>query len=104
VGVTTEETAEQALRQRARKRVDDLMGFYSHLVAYLLVNGGLWVLDIATGGGVDWAYWPTIGWGIGLALHATTTFLTYGVLTDSWRARKEAEYMARMRGTPNEID
>lgn len=96
--MVTPQAAEQELHERARKRVQDLIGFYVHLVTYVVINAGLWLLDFATGGGIEWAYWPTIGWGIGLAVHAAMTFLEYGVFTESWRERKEAEYVARMRG------
>lgn len=36
------------------------------------MNAFIWIQDIAIGGGVSYAYWITIPWGIGLAIHATT--------------------------------
>ena len=39
----------------------------AHGVIFVLVNAFLWLQDIALGGGVDYAYWVTIPWGIGLA-------------------------------------
>lgn len=41
----------------------------AHSIAFVLVNAFLWIQDIAIGGGVDYAYWVTIPWGIGLAAH-----------------------------------
>ena len=38
--------------------------------AFVLVNAFLWIQDIAIGGGLEYAYWVTIPWGIGLAIHA----------------------------------
>ena len=29
----------------------------------------MWWLDIVKGGGVNWAFWLTIMWGMGLAFH-----------------------------------
>jgi hypothetical protein len=43
-----------------------------HGVVFVLVNAFLWIQDIAIGGGVDYAWWITIPWGIGLAVHAVT--------------------------------
>lgn len=44
-----------------------------HAVVFLVVNAFLWVQDIALGGGLDYAYWVTIPWGIGLLGHALAT-------------------------------
>lgn len=46
----------------------------THGVAFVAVNAFLWVQDIAIGGGLDYAYWITIPWGIGLAVHAITAY------------------------------
>ncbi len=47
--------------------------FKSHLIAYLVVNAGLWALwfitDSNRGNGAPWPIWPALGWGIGLAFH-----------------------------------
>lgn len=43
-----------------------------HGIAFAFVNAFLWLQDIATGGGLDYAYWVTIPWGVGLAIHIGT--------------------------------
>jgi hypothetical protein len=50
---------------RARHRSDLLW----HVAIFVVVNAFLWIQDIAAGGGVDYAYWTTIPWGIGLLIH-----------------------------------
>lgn len=40
----------------------------AHAGIFLVVNAFLWAQDFALGGGLDYAYWITIPWGIGLAL------------------------------------
>jgi hypothetical protein len=40
-----------------------------HATAFVLVNAFLWVQDVVIGGGVEYAYWVTIPWGIGLTAH-----------------------------------
>lgn len=64
----------------ARKRAS----FKSHLVTYLLVNAGLWILWYFTGGrtygaGLPWPAWSTFGWGIGLVSHYAGAYHTGGI-------------------------
>ena len=50
----------------------DLAGLMWHGGIFVAVNVFIWIQDIAIGGGVDYAYWITIPWAIGLAIHAAT--------------------------------
>jgi hypothetical protein len=60
---------------RARKRAKEYTGLMWHIGTYVIVNAFLWFIDIAGGGGVQWAYWVSIAWGIGLAFHVLAYFL-----------------------------
>ena len=55
--------------ERALKRAKEYVGLLWHIAAFVIVNLFLWGLDWVTGGGIEWAYWPTLGWGIGLLFH-----------------------------------
>ena len=59
--------------ERARARVGAIKGFYIHASAFLVVNIALLAINAGVGG-VWWFYWPLIGWGIGLGLHAFGVF------------------------------
>jgi hypothetical protein len=61
------------LRQLAKRRVNQKMGFYVHLSVYVLVNMGLAAINLL-GGGQRWHLWPLAGWGLGLAIHGIVTF------------------------------
>ena len=50
-----------------RKHESDLL---THTIAFVLVNAFLWIQDMAISSGLDYAYWVTIPWAIGLAIHA----------------------------------
>ena len=85
--------------QRAHARVQALKGFYTHATVYVLVNIGLFVINLLTGGGW-WFYWPLIGWGIGLGAHALGVFGFggSGPWGQDWEERKTREMMEKGRG------
>lgn len=64
---------EEEYRQ-AKERVEELQGFYWNLASYIIINTFLTILDIRQDGVYNWAYWPLIGWGIGLTFHAINVF------------------------------
>jgi hypothetical protein len=68
VSVTAQSTPEERARKRAKERTDVMW----HVAAFVVINILLWVIDIGQGGGIDWAFWPTIGWGVGLAFHVAS--------------------------------
>ncbi|MBA2278372.1 MAG: 2TM domain-containing protein [Chloroflexia bacterium] len=77
----------------ARQWVRALKGFSVNFTAYVLVNFGLFVIDLVTPGG-PWFFWPLLGWGIGIAAHAFSVFVSTGV-EESWEERKITELMKR---------
>ncbi len=73
------EMSELELRKAAKKRVGIKMGFYTHLLVFVAVNGGLFLLNSFTtgfNGGQRWHHFPLFGWGIGLAIHGLVTFIS----------------------------
>lgn len=84
---------EKELYDRAKKRVEDLKSFYTHLFVYVAVNGGLFLLNILTSPRHLWFYWPLIGWGIGLTIHGLSVFGTERLLGKDWEDRKIKEIM-----------
>ena len=77
---------------RARKRVRDLREFYISLAAYVVVMIVLFIVDYSDRGSW-WVYWPAMGWGLFLTLHA---FRAFGPGKGSgWEERKIKGLMAR---------
>lgn len=74
---------------RAKKRVDDLKGFYGNLISYCCVIPFLIFINYSTYWGFQWFWFPVFGWGIGLAIHGFTVF-GYG---SNWEERKIRELM-----------
>ncbi|MCH7904655.1 MAG: 2TM domain-containing protein [Armatimonadetes bacterium] len=47
--------------------------FRQHLFCYVVTNALLVGIDVMADGGIDWAMWSILGWGIGIASHAWAT-------------------------------
>lgn len=81
---------EQGIRyQQAKERVTALRGFYGHLSAYVIVNLGLFLLNITMSPERLWFYWPLMGWGIGLVLDAVRVFGG----SSNWEQRKTNKFL-----------
>jgi len=81
----------------AKKRVEELQGFYWNLASYIIINLFLTFLDLRDGS-YDWAFWSLIGWGIGITFHAIEVFGMFN--SSSWKDRqiqKELEKRQRER-------
>jgi len=80
---------------RARERAEALQGFYIHLLIYLVVNTGLFLINYVTtsGDGGWWFQWTLLGWGIGLAVH--TIVIVAPVFSNDWVDRKARRLQAR---------
>lgn len=79
--------------EQAKKRVDEIKEFYSHVVAYVCVNILVYVIDLLNNGQLDWAYWVTLGWGIGVVAHFFNVFGENLFLGRDWEARKIRQIM-----------
>ncbi|HXD39001.1 MAG TPA: 2TM domain-containing protein [Ramlibacter sp.] len=67
---------DQDLERLARKRAAAKMGWYIHALVYICVNLLLAMLSAMSDR--QWAVFPALGWGIGLAVHGVVTFLVTG--------------------------
>lgn len=85
---------EAALRERAEKRVATRAALWRHVFTYLFVNAFLFAIDWWPDGGIDWAYWGALGWGLGVALHVVTSL--FGPSSDrSVAVEREMERLRR---------
>lgn len=105
-------------RQRAKKRVEELRGFYQHLTAYILVNVFLLLFSEritfiilskeALGDPeflewINWNVWGTpIIWGLALLIHAASVFLKSPF--KRWEQRQIRKIMKEDREELNKFD
>ena len=86
-------TEDQILR-RAKRRVGLKTGFMTHALVYVLVNLGLFGINLFNGG-QRWHLFPLLGWGFGLAIHGVVTLIA--LRGDGYRERMLAAEVERVR-------
>lgn len=79
----------------AKKRVDEIRGFYGNLSSYIFVNLGLLALNLWTAPNHLWFYWPLLGWGIGVLIHGMRVFNYMPFIGLDWEEQKIKELMAK---------
>ena len=93
---------EEERYQKAKKRVDEIKGFYGNLTAYIVVNIFFVVINLMTSPDHLWFYWPMLGWGIGVIFHGLRVFNYLPFLGKDWEERKMKEYMEEDERRKNE--
>lgn len=73
---------------RAKERVEKLKGFYGNLISYCCVIPLLVFINLRTTD-FQWFWFPMLGWGFGLTIHAAETF-GYG---KAWEEKKIREIL-----------
>jgi two-component sensor histidine kinase len=73
---------------RAKERVEKLKGFYGNLISYCTIIPILIIININTTD-FQWFWFPVLGWGFGLTIHAFETF-GYG---KAWEEKKIREIL-----------
>ena len=60
--------------EKTKKRVEEIKGFYIHLIAFICVIIGLFIFNLVTTPGEWWFYWLPLGWPIGIYFHGMGVF------------------------------
>lgn len=87
--------------QKARKKVDEIKGFYSHLLSFILVMIVLVYINLKYTPEYLWFFWVMLSWGIGLFFHALKVFNWFPFLNKEWEERKIKEYIAEEKTKAN---
>ncbi len=84
---------------KAKKKVNEIKGFYGNLTSYVLVNLFLFILNMVTSPEHLWFFWPLLGWGIGIIIHGMKVFNHLPFFDKDWEERKINEFMEKEEQT-----
>lgn len=95
---------EQDRYERAKKRVKDIKGFYSHALVYVVVNIMIVILNVHNlNDGESYFHWQNFTtlffWGIGLLAHAASVFVPRFVLGKDWEEQKIKQLMEKEKNS-----
>ncbi|HRB72749.1 MULTISPECIES: 2TM domain-containing protein [unclassified Flavobacterium] len=79
----------------AKKRVEEIKGFYGNLTAYIAVNLALMAMNLLTSPEHLWFFYPMLGWGVGVAIHGMKVFNYMPFLGKDWEERKMQEFIEK---------
>ncbi|WP_348798885.1 histidine kinase [Flavobacterium adhaerens] len=86
---TASKYSEKSAYFRAKKRVDELKGFYGNLFSYCCVVPFLVFINLRFSPGFHWFWFSAVGWGFGLLMHALKIF----GYSSNWEERKIQEIL-----------
>ena len=86
---------------KAKKKVENIKGFYGNLVAFILVNAVLIFINLYTSPSYLWFFWPLLWWGIGVLIHGLKVFDLLPSLGKDWEERKIKEFMEKEKQNKN---
>jgi hypothetical protein len=94
---TTLNYTENTAYYRAKKRVEELKGFYGNLISYCIIIPILIFINLRYSPEFQWFWFSAAGWGFGVLMHAFKVF-GYGT---SWEERKIKEILDKEKATKN---
>lgn len=77
------------IASRQRDDRQSLQGLYVHVATYAIVNSLISLIDLFTPGG-PWFFYPLLGWGCVVVMHAEAIFFSRQVPRLAWTNRSVA--------------
>ena len=77
------------------EQVRAIKDFYTHLTSYVLVSTLLFIINFMTGTGYIWAWWPAMGWGIGIISHGLSAFEVLNFFGPDWEKKQIEKRLGR---------
>jgi len=81
--------------KKAKQRLEELKGLYIHAIIYVIINLGMIIMNLVSTPEQYWFYWPLIGWGIGLTIHALGVYSKGKIFGANWEDRKIRQMMEK---------
>ncbi|MGB9202180.1 2TM domain-containing protein [Methanobacterium sp.] len=81
--------------ERAKRRVNQLKGFYTNLIVYIVVIIFLAVVNYLTSPGIWWFLIVAFIWGIFVVGQGISVYRKRGLFSKEWEDKKIKEYMEK---------
>lgn len=91
----SESVCTNAQEQLVMNQVQEIRGFYGHLITYIIVIALLFLINFVTHPNYIWAIWPALGWGIGILKHALRAFRLFYWFNDKWEKKQLEKRLRR---------
>ena len=89
--------------QKAKKQVQEVKGFYSHLASYIVIMIVIVYINLKYTPEILWFIWSMLGWGIGLFFHAMKVFNFFPFFNKDWENRKIKQFMEEEKDSKNKL-
>jgi len=89
--------------QKVKKQVQELKGFYRHLLIYVIIMAVIIFINLKYTPEVLWFFWTLFGWGIGLFFHAMKVFNFFPFFDKEWEDKKIKEFMEEEKLNKNKF-
>ena len=90
--------------QKAKKQVEEIKGFYSHLLSYVLVISILIFVNLKYTPEHLWFIYSMSGWGLGLFFHAVKVFNWFPFFGKSWEEKKMQQFIEEEKNKQNKYE
>ena len=90
--------------QKAKKQVEEIKGFYSHLLSFVVVMFLLAYINLRYSPEHIWFFWPFLGWGLGLFFHAVKVFNWFPFLGKNWEEQKIQQFIEEDKNKHNKYE
>lgn len=90
--------------KHAKKQVEKIKGFYTHLAVYILVMAGLVYINLKYTPQYLWFLWTLVSWGIGVLFHAALAFNFFSFLGKEWEEKKIKQFMDEENNKRNKFE
>lgn len=87
--------------QKAKKQVEEIKGFYVHLMVYIVVMCVLVFINLKYTPEHLWFVYSMLGWGLGLFFHAVKVFNWFPFMSKNWEEKKLQQYMDEEKNKSN---
>jgi len=81
--------------EAAINQVKEIKGFYSHLMTYVCVIMGMFLMNLYTDPNSMWFLWTAFFWGLGIVSHALSAFEVFNFFSPEWEKKQIEKRLGR---------